>query len=284
MEDFWKGSVAIIAATVFWAIGGGVFNKLLFAQGFPLVWSSFFGFLVGGLVLFAYSKVKGLRQGKELFENKFFYGLCASSAFVALFSFLSYQSIGIGESAFLQMFSVPLAPLAAWLFLKEKFYWKTMLAVAIALAGLFAINGFSLSFPVEGAFFALASAFAAVSTLLFSRLLKKEFNALLACYVFFAGALLTLPIGLLSAPFPMLTIPVALLLFGLGLVDLALGDGLRIYSVSKTPVHVIGLLELFQAITFPLAGWLAFGESLAMNTLVGGVLVILSGIVVLWGK
>ena len=284
MKNLYKGSFAIVAATVFWAIGGGVFNKLLFASGFPLAWSPFFGFLIGGLLLLGYSKAKGVVKKKSVFSNKWFYALALSNALVGLFSFLSYESIDLGTSAFLQMLSVPLAPFAAWLFLKEKASARTVAALLLALFGLFAINNFSLSFSAAGIPLAVASAFATVATLLLSRFLKEEFNSLLAAYVFLAGAAMLLPIAVLSAPFPEIGGYALLLLAALGLFDIALGDALRIYSLSKAPVRIISLLELFQTLTFSLAGWVFFSEAMTSNTLFGGALVIAAAVFALQGK
>lgn len=280
MDDVFKGGIAIIGSTVFWAVGGGVLARLLSSQGFPLVWSTPFSFLVAGVALYAYSKHAGLTQ-EGLLKNKAFYGLVVSNALAVLFAFLSFEHASLGASTFMQLFSIPLAPVAAWIFLKEELPGKVLAAMAVAVAGVLALNNFASSFSSIGLLYAFLSALASVSTFLFARKLKARFNTLLASYVFLACFLVLLPVAAVSTPVPAISFVVVSLVLAMGFIDLALGDMLRLYSLSKAPVRVVAFLELFQMVTFPLAGLVFFNEALGGSVLLGGLLIGMASVIAL---
>ncbi|HII39478.1 TPA: DMT family transporter, partial [Candidatus Micrarchaeota archaeon] len=247
---------------------GSVLGKLLSFEGFSLVWAICISYLIAGLVLFAYARFKKIRHD-GFFHDPHFYGLCFGTALLSTFAIYAYTSMTLGTYSFIGALSIPLAPAAAWLFLKETVSWRTGAAVVAAIAGIVLVSKASTVHPLAMTF-ALLSVACIVAVYLFARCLRSEFNELMVAFVFLGASAILFPIALVLEPFPSFTPYLAVLVLGLAFFDLVLGDNLRNYALSKAPIRVVSMIRLCAPFIYSIVGFVAFGEVVSSKVVLGG--------------
>ncbi|MFH1455799.1 MAG: EamA family transporter [archaeon] len=217
------------------------------------------------------------KEFKGIFKDKFWFLVLIGILGAANNSlyFFAFNLTTISNAAFLHYLAPPIVLVLSLIFLKEKFTWKSFLAIVIATIGLIFILGkptFS-SMETIGNLFAIGSAISyAISFILY----KKAFEHFNFKQILFMQMLVTFVI---FSPFLFMNIftitPMAWgCLLIVGLIHQFAAPALQFQGLKimqATTVSIIGYTEIFFAVIF---AWLVFSEVLTIPTLIGGVLII----------
>ena len=268
--DYRLGLLLVTLAAIAWS-SGGFFVRLIPLDAFTqLQWRGFFGFL--GMVVFL-----GFRDGRRAVTDLQFLGW-AGAAYVlfgalAMFCFInSVAHTSVANTAIIYA-TVPLVTAAlAWFLLREKPGKSALLAALASFAGVALMVGTGDGGQLLGDVLAfLMTLFTALMIVLGRRHLEIPLLQ--------ATALSALGSSLLAVPFAQHALPEPevlwhLFLFAIftqtfGLAVFALGSRL----IPSTETALIGALDAPLA---PLWVLVAFGETPAQATIIGGTIVLLS--------
>jgi drug/metabolite transporter (DMT)-like permease len=151
---------------------------------------------------------------------------------------------------------------------KERLGGRTVLALALGMAGVGIILAFSWA---PGAWFGFGSAFALAAFTLLQRSMKRGNPVALSSFYNLAGAALLLPLAwgaLRVSPGALLVIAV------MGTVQLGVPYVLFIRALRTVPATDVALITLVEPILNPLWARLAVGETPHPSTVAGGALIL----------
>lgn len=173
--------------------------------------------------------------------------------------------------------------LAGWLIWKQKVTGTFLVAMAIAIAGMFVLVGPNFE---AGGTRLLGDATAALTAVFYAGYMlaikfARDANAStgrLMAWSTTITALALLPVALLS-PQPMLPAGAGgwLVLLGLALVTQILGQGLIAYAFAHLSASLSSVSLLIQPVVATFAAWVIFGEAVGAAQVIGGA-VVLAGI------
>ncbi|MEB3274194.1 MAG: DMT family transporter [Prochlorothrix sp.] len=195
---------------------------------------------------------------------------------------MSLQYTSVAKSMLLNNLTPVFTTLGGWLFLRQRFGWKFLLGMVVALGGALALGLEDLGGAdgnLLGDFYALMSAVFLGAYFLVVEQLRYRFSAttilLWRCAI---GSCLLLPLVWFTEGqlFPT-TLSPWLAVIGLGLISEGLGQRLLAESMKSLSSSFISIFLLLEPIVSALLAWAIFAESLSSTTWVGFA-VILSGI------
>ena len=170
--------------------------------------------------------------------------------------------------------------LAGWLIWKQKVTGTFLVAMAVAIAGMFVLVGPNFQ---AGGTQLLGDATAALTAVFYAGYMlaikfARDANAStgrLMAWSTTITALALLPVALLS-PQPMLPAGASgwLVLLGLALVTQILGQGLIAYAFAHLPASLSSVSLLIQPVVATLAAWAIFGETVSAAQVLGGAIVL----------
>jgi drug/metabolite transporter (DMT)-like permease len=169
--------------------------------------------------------------------------------------------------------TLPFTVLVGWLFLGQRFDYRFLVAMTIAITGMMIIGITDLQFSfdkLQGDIVVLLSAFFTALYLLSVELLRNKLSSttilMWSCAI---GTVLTLPIILtVKDQFLPSSWDVLLAAIGLGLT-LALGQGLVVYSLKRFSSGFVSMVCLLDPIFSATFAWSIFSETLSFYNLVG---------------
>ncbi|MEB3164673.1 MAG: DMT family transporter [Prochlorothrix sp.] len=196
---------------------------------------------------------------------------------------MSLQYTSVAKSMLLNNLTPVFTTLGGWLFLRQRFGWKFLLGMVIALGGALALGLEDFTGAAEGNLlgdcYALLSAVFLGAYFLVVEQLRYRFSAttilLWRCAI---GSCLLMPLVWFTEGqlFPT-TLSAWLAVIGLGLVSEGLGQRLLAECMKSLSSSFISIFLLLEPIISALLAWAIFAERLSSSTWVGFA-VILSGI------
>lgn len=213
--------------------------------------------------------------------------LPASGALLTLHWVLFLKALNnlpIGDAVFITYLAPVLVALLAPLALKERLEATTLLALALALAGmgLISLTGprGGMGSPAAGMVYALCSAVSYALLLFILKFLREDTPALtVTFYQTAVNAALLLPFCAFR-DFAVTTRGWVLLAI-LGLVHTGLAGLVYVYAVKRVKAQHVGIIAYLEPASAMVYGLLFLGESLGWQDLVGGLLIILAGALVI---
>ncbi len=265
-----RGVMLVLAATVLWSLAG-VFARLLAHLD---VWT-----VLGWRALLGSASISvvGLvewRRGR--LDDPFGFGpLSPAVALLAMIAISAYTaSVMTTTIADVMVIYATLPFVAAaigWLVNRERVSPRTLIASAVALAGIVVIfaNGLGSGRLAGQALSALMTLAFAGMVVLQRRQPKASMIAVNAI-----GALGSGLFGLINSPHPPLGVYDLAVLFVFGLTTIGLSFVLFMEGAKLIPSAEAGLISLLDVVLAPIWVFLAFGENPGAATLIGGTIVL----------
>lgn len=203
------------------------------------------------------------------------YGLFAAFFFgVSTFAFVTSVRLTSAANTLVIVAAMPLiAAVFTRIFLKEKVPARTWLAVVAGFTGIVVVFSGSVASgsPLgDGLAFVTAIAMAANFVIIRS---QRHVNMIPA--VVLSGVMTTLLTGLISDPFPVSGPDMAYLIV-LGALVLPVPLALMTIAPKLIPAAEVGLVMLLETFLGPFWVWLVIGEKPAMETFLGGTILVLT--------
>ncbi len=261
---------AAIAAPLSWSVGGVVMRSVDTAGA----WEQVFWRALGGAV--AMSALLVWRRGRHSLDEIWragWWGVASASCIAGTFAIhvLAINATSVANVLFLQTASPLLMPLLAWVFLREAPHRLTLLAVALAVAGLMPIVLASVGGGrLTGDLLALLTASLGAANILIVRHLRGVDLMPMAAI---AGAAACIVAGWLGAPGQVSPADATALLL-LGGVQIAFGLTLFLYALRHLPAAPVALLTLLEPALGPLLVWVVVDEVPPGATLFGGAVIL----------
>ena len=265
-----RGVLLVLTATVLWSLAG-LFARLLAHLD---VWT-----VLGWRALLGSASISvvGLvewRRGR--LDNPFGFGrispLIALLAMMAISAYTaSVMTTTIADVMVIYATLPFVAAAIGWLVNRERVSPRTLIASAIALAGIVVIFANGL-----GSGRLLGQALSALMTLAFAGMvvLQRRQPKASMIAVNAIGALGSGLFGLINSPHPALGLTDFAVLFVFGLTTIGLSFVLFMEGAKSIPSAEAGLISLLDVVLGPIWVFLAFGENPGAMTLVGGAIVL----------
>lgn len=285
LSNYAKGVIAIVISAIMYGFTG-LFIRLLTDIGLNVYSINFVEYLIGiVLISFIASRRK---EGIELpLRKEWLYlislGFCYFGVTITLFYAYNYTTIANVE---LLHYTFPiLTVFGATLLLNERLNWQKVLALVLSMVGLILIlnQSFNLSQSMMfGSFCAFLSAFPVAGMTLIGRKLKNRsayfttfWSILFTCILYFPFFLYHNSISSLQQVGYIFITSV----FFIGIVLPLYFFGLRHITAST-----VGILMLIEIISGIIVGLIFYHEMLSLINLIGGILIMISCVLVLRGS
>jgi drug/metabolite transporter (DMT)-like permease len=263
-----RGQIYVALAAVAWSTAGVLQRQLTLDTPTQVAGRAVFA----GVALIAYVAVVERGRVLEAFRSGGLAGVavavCVATASGSFIAALNHTSVA--RVLFLLALSPVLAAVLARVTLGEPTTRRTVLAMAVALAGVALMLGAPGEGSVTGDGLALVTAFAFAVMVVITRWRHDVSMAPATC----------LSQGILLAAFLPFATPGAIggddvgWLAALGIGQIGLGFALLTVGARLIPAAQVGLLTLLEVVLGPLWVWLALDERPSTLTLVGGAVVI----------
>jgi drug/metabolite transporter (DMT)-like permease len=266
-----EGVALVLLATIAWS-AGGLFTRLLPFDLWTIVaWRGFFGTLfIGAYVLWRYGR-DTLGTVRRMGRMGGLVTLCSTAAITMFVPAFQRTSIA---NAFTIYAALPFVTAGiSWLWLRERPTAGTMLAGAVAMAGIVVMLGPSAEGPRLGDLLAmLATAALALMTVA----IRKSQHIEMVPVAGLANLLSVLLAAPLAAHLPDLTPRDYLVAAGFGLVPMTLGLMLYVIGSALIPAALATLINTMELPFGALWAWIGVGEVPATTTFLGGGIVLAS--------
>lgn len=254
---------AAILAPLTWSVGGVVMRIVESAGPWEQAGWRSLGGAIALLVLLA------MRGGAPAIRDMRAAGwagvasmVCVGGTFVI--HVLAMNATSVANVLFLQTASPLLMPLLAWAVLRERPHRLTLVAVVLAIAGLFPIVAASAGGGrLAGDMMALLTATCGAINILIVRHLKALDLLPLAAGISFA----------VGAPLDVSAVDIAALVL-LGAFQIAVGLSLFFFALRHLPAAPVALLTLLEPVAGPLLVWAVVDEVPPEATLLGGSIIL----------
>lgn len=175
-------------------------------------------------------------------------------------------------------------------FFKERFSWATLLALALAFAGVACMSGIDGNAAIQpvGVMIELMAGLSyAFYMVAMSRMRVRRMGSLkLTFYVFLVGSVFFVAFALLfGGGIQPIQSPIQLFdLLMLGLFCTALSNAMLIPAVEQIGATITAILGAFEPLTAMVVGILVFGEQPTLTVNLGFVLIIAAVLVLIWSQ
>jgi drug/metabolite transporter (DMT)-like permease len=261
------GFLLVTASAVAWSTGG-LFTRLIPRDSWTmLAWRGIFGAL-GLMVVMA---VLRQRDVWHSFRSMGWLGslFVIQSAAGMMCYLTALRHTSVANVAVIYATAPFLAAALGWLVMREKPTRSSVVASVVALGGVGLMVGFGQRGGLLGDLLALGVTWSMASTMVIARHYRGIPILLTACLSSLLSGLIAWPLGS-----PLAVTGHDLLLLALfGVVNFAIGLPLFTYGARVLPAIETALIGAVDAPLAPLWVWLAFNETPATVTLIGGAIV-----------
>ena len=262
--DHRLGFLLVSGAAVAWSLGG-LFTRVIQVDTWTLLaWRGVFGAL-GLAAAMAAMRQRGVwRSLRRMGWLGWFFVIQTAVGMICYLEALRHTSVA--NVAVIYATAPFLAAGLAWLVLRERPTFRSLLASLVALVGVALMVGFGSRRGLLGDLLALGMTWAMAATMVIARHYRDIPILPTACIASLLSGLVAWPFG---EPLTV-TAPQMLLLALFGLVNFAIGLPLFTYGARLLPAIETALIGAVDAPLAPLWVWLAFHEAPGAPTLVGG--------------
>ncbi len=230
-----------------------------------LFWRSFFFNNIIILYLYFIYKKETLLIIKKSGLQGLLGGILISVCFTAFV--FSIRETTVANVLFIESTQTIWLAVFGYLFLKEKISLKTLLAIILAMIGIFVMIGGSL---VEGSLFGnLVALLIPIHFSLFVLLIRK-YSKLDLVPALFCGGLITMIFSFFMTEIILISKYNLLLGFLLGTFQMGFGLICTVIGARTTPAVVVGLFMLVETLLGPIWVWLFLNEIPPMSVFIGG--------------
>ena len=258
------GLLLVTLAAVAWSLSG-VFVRLLHVDTYTMIaWRG----LIGALALAIVMRFTGQRNVflavRRLGWGGWMFVVLSTAGMLCFLSALKHTSIA--NVAVIYATAPFVAGGLSWWLIRERPTGVALIASALALAGVALIVGLGEAGDLVGNLLALGMTVSMAIVAVVARTYRNVPILLTACLSSLLSGLLTWPFGdPLHIPLRDLGI-----VTGFGLINFAVGLPLYFYGARHLAAIETALIGAVESPLAPLWAWLAFGETPATTTLVGG--------------
>jgi drug/metabolite transporter (DMT)-like permease len=259
----------VIAAAVAWSTAPLFTRLLAFDSWTILFWRGLFG---GGFIAAFLVFTQGREGFRELTGMKAGGWLVAGLSTLAMVTFIPALQLTSVANVAIIIAAQPFAAAAlAWIWLREKARWQTLLASLVALGGVsVVVSGAAGGADSSGIALACLMMIACAGLTVAIRRHNETSMVAAAAVSNFLGSLVSIPFaqGIASV-----TAPDIVILAMFGLCQVALGLTLFALGSRLLPSGQASLIATLETPLMPFWTWLAFQEIPALRALAGGALV-----------
>jgi drug/metabolite transporter (DMT)-like permease len=266
-----EGVLLVLLATVAWS-AGGLFTRLLPFDLWTIVaWRGVFGTaFIGTYVLWRHGRGT-LGTIRRMGRMGGFITLCSTAAITLFVPAFQRTSVA---NAFTIYAALPFVAAAiSWLWLRERPSAGTLLASAVAMAGIAVMLGPSAEGPRLGDLLAIL---ATAATALLTVAIRRSRHVEMVPVAWLANILSVLVAAPLAAHLLDLTPRDYLVAAGFGLVPMTMGLMLYVIGSALIPATLATLINTMEAPFGALWAWIGIGEVPAATTFIGGAIVLAS--------
>lgn len=262
----------MILGGVFLSTSGLGVRALEVASGLQIIMYRSLGM---GLFISAVVFLRYQRRSVEALRNTGRYGLSAGLLFslASVFVIFALLHTSVANAMFIISLAPFFAAIGGWLLLKENVAMKTWGCMLLAIVGvLIMVEGGISRDGWLGIAFALAMA---VSYGLFTVALRAGKDRDLLPAVGLSGFGLSLACFISIGPQSLPVNEIAICL-AMGIIQTGLGSMCLTHGALHVPAAQVTLLAMLEVVLNPIWVWLAFGETPALLTLVGGTVILIA--------
>ena len=263
----------VVIAAIIWG-SAGVFIKYL---NLPITTITFFRVFIPAIILLLFFAAKKTNVFKKINRIIMLASLLDTIAF--FFYFISYTYTSIANSLII-LFTWPIfAALFSAVILKEKIAKRNLILLGISFVGIALVySNETISFTNKdfiGMSSMLVSAvFYSLSMVLYKKTSENYSNFELVFYQNMIGAVVFLPVLFISRPFPTPQQSAVVIFYAVlvGIIGYALFFS-ALKRIKASTASFLSYIEIISGITF---GILFFNEAVKTNVVIGGILIIIS--------
>jgi len=274
--------VAIIFSGILTGLIGSLMK--LIGNKIPVLSLVFLRFLLGTfflLIIMSFVDKRFYAVNKKDIKDYALIGLTMATAFSLFMLALSFTTVS--NVVLIASTYIIFVAILASVFLKEKLQHKHFISIFIALMGLLILNPFGSGMSAIGSSLAFAQAIVYSIFMVYMRYEEKEHGISSVFWIFLFATFYLTPFALyfgLGSYYEVL--PMVLVL---GIISTGLAYLLLIYGLKKVKAETSAILVLvshtFASILFAM---LFIGEVLSTKMLIGGLLLLSSGIYIMYSK
>ena len=279
----YKGILYAILSSLAYAIMP-IFAKVAYDNGSNSTSALIFRFLIAGIVLFIYLKVKNvnLSVNKKQFLLLFFMG-ALGYALTTETLFLSYNYLSVGLATTLHYIYPAIVCLLSFIFFKEKIGYKKILSLILSILGVYSLIAFeNISLNIIGIVLALASGlFYGINVAALSlKSLKELDNRVLTMYISFGATFGLITYGILTNSIILtFNFNIAYSYLGLSIISTIFSMVFLLKAIDIIGSTSASILGTFEAIISIILGIIFLNESLSFALVLGCTLIVTSTII-----
>lgn len=281
-----KGYLAIITASILYGIGPAI-TKTALLTGIEADSVMFFNFLISAILSFVIIKVKHIeiRITKRQFLELMVFGILGLSMAVMLLTY-SYQYIPTGLATMLHFAYPMVVTIIMAVIFKEKIQNINIIAICIAIAGLFIVTdlgALSGNNVLQGVLFALLSSIAYGSYIIANK--KASFSSLNPFVVVFYIDIFTTAFAFINGSIKHTIMLPPSINTWIYLVLLALFCSLSALALFAFATRIIGpvrtsVINMLEPITSVVVSIIVFNDPFSIRTVIGAILIIGSSLLI----
>jgi len=266
-RDYQLGLLFVTLAAIAWSTAG-FFTRLIHLDSFTLLaWRGIFGAASLVVVIIVMHGRHWLREFTRIGKPELVYILLTVVGMILFITSLGHTSVAHGAVIYA---TIPfIAALLGWFFLGEIPSRSAVMASGVAIAGVLLMVGYGS----DGAPFGDALALGMTLCMGFSIIVMRKNPTMAATAAASIGAVIS---AVICWPLgdPLAVTNVQLLqLIAFGVINSAVGLACFAWGSKRLPAVESGLIGALDTPLAPLWVWMAFGEAVSINTMLGGALV-----------
>lgn len=264
------GIILIISSSIFFSLMATAVKSV---NEFPLAEKVFFRNFIG-LIFLSFSLIKN-KDILRVNNKKLMFGRSAFGILGVFFFYNSVSHLQLSEAMALNKLSPFFVIILSGIFLKEKIKSSQIIAVFVALAGLFVLLNPKLNIPIIPALLGITGAFCAGSAYTMIRQMRlTDSPSSIVFYFCLSSSLVSLPIMLSNFIMPTGIEFLQLCLIGI----MALAGQLAMTNAYRyAPASQLSIYTYLNIVFSALWGFLFYGESLTLSFIAGAGLIIFAG-------
>jgi drug/metabolite transporter (DMT)-like permease len=267
----WRGVALVAGAAAAWSIAGIITRLTATDAWTTLFWRSLFA----AAFLGCYIAFKEQGDWRVVVKRFGWPSLAIAVSFAAaMITFIvALHETTVANVLFIQATAPFFAALGAWLLMREPVFFRTLMAISLALFGVgIMVSDSAVSGRLLGDLLSVALAVCLAATIVVARRYPKLQMAEATCAACLITALVTAPLAS-----PMQVSPNDLMLLAIfGICQMGLGLVMFSAGVQLIPAAEAGLVSVLETVLAPIWVWLAVGEVPGRLALVGGGIVMIA--------
>lgn len=273
--------IALFIITIIWGLGFPI-TKIATSNGFGPSTIMVGRFLIATIIL-------GVVYRKRLHKINKQYLIYGSITGVFLFVGFYFQTLGnvytsASKNGFITQLNIVLVPYLYYLFFRKKVGLNNLLAVVVAIVGMFIMvyskdqfNAFNI-----GDFYTVICAIMVAFNVVTTSYFQKKYDLDTAVFIminFVVSAILSIIITLTSETLPSVTLIDFWPLIFLGVLNTGLGFLVQGYALKYSLPTRVSLIVTLEGVVSAVGAVLIINDVIPLNVIIGGILIIIAVVI-----